>query len=98
MAAGSAVPPRALPGKDEANAVNASAFAPVPGGAPRPSVKLRALRIEMAHGEAVLTQGGQIPVVLQHHFFVQVLLLGLQQLPLLLGEVQRYILEDHRFL
>lgn len=45
--------------------------------------------------EGALTYGDQVPVVLQHHLFVEIPLLGAQQGPLLLGEVQCYILERH---
>lgn len=47
---------------------------------------------------STLTQWHQLPVVLQHHLLVQEPLGRVQQLPLLLGEVHRYVLEQHRAL
>ena len=41
----------------------------------------------------ILTQGGQVPVVLYHHVPVQFPLTGVQAFPLLLSEVYGHILE-----
>lgn len=48
--------------------------------------------------EVHLTQGNQIPIVLQHHISVHDLLRSIQELPLLPGEVHKYILEGHQCL
>lgn len=48
--------------------------------------------------EVRLTQGNQVPIVLQHHISVHDLLCGVQELPLLPGEVHKHILEGHQYL
>lgn len=45
-----------------------------------------------------LTQGNQVPIVLQHHVSVHKLLCSVQELPFLPGEVHKYILEGHQCL
>jgi len=44
----------------------------------------------------LMPQGNQVLIVLQHHIFVHDLLSSIQQLPLLPGEVHKYILEGHQ--
>lgn len=49
-------------------------------------------------GGGVLTHGGQVPAVLQHHVSVERPLCRVQQRPLLLGEVHSHVQEGHRVL
>ena len=51
-----------------------------------------------SQGERGLTQGGHIPIILQHHIPVQGPLCRGQAVPLRLGEVHSHVLEGHRLL
>ena len=58
-------------------------------------IQLNQQEIRWVLEDLILTQGDEIPKVLQHHFSVQVPLRRVQMLPLLLSKVDSHILECH---